>query len=131
MVTKTKNMILENLSSFLFGVIMTFIFQILFGGNKGFFKLIDEFKEKLPPKQKKAEISYNENIGFQHMNLTKLETPLNRHDLDYLLKQLEIFDYKSIYFKRKEIESYARNIQRLITTTNDVKFCVGILQELF
>jgi hypothetical protein len=127
---KTENMIVENFVSFFFGVIMTFLFQRLFGGNKDFFKIIDEFKTKLPPKDKKAETKYNETIGMQHMNLDTLKPSIETKDMDYFLKQLEDFNYKSIYFKSKQIESYSKNIQRIIKTTKCELFSIGILQEL-
>ena len=109
---------------------MTFLLQRLFGGNKEFFRIIDEFKKKLPPKDKKAESKYNETIRMQHMNLDTLKPSIETKDLDYFLKQLEDFDYKSVYFKRKQIESYSRNIQRIIKTTKWELFSIGILQEL-
>jgi hypothetical protein len=123
-------MIVENFVSFLFGVIMTFLLERLFGGNKEFFKIIDEFKKKLPPKDKKAESKYNETIGMQHMNLDTLKASIETKDVDYFLKQLEDFNYKSVYFKRKHIESYSKNIQRIIKTTKWELFSIGILQEL-
>ena len=67
-------MLTDNFVSFFFGVLMTFLLQRLFGGNKEFFKIIDEFTKKLPPKDKKAKLSFNENLGLQHMNLDTLET---------------------------------------------------------
>ncbi len=98
--------------------------------DKEFFKIIDEFKKKLPPKDKTAESKYNETIGMQHMNLDTLKSHIETKDMDYFLKQLEDFDYKSVYFKRKQIESYSRNIQRIIKTTKWELFSIGILQEL-
>lgn len=123
-------MIFENFISFFFGVIMTFLLQRLFGGNKAFFNIIEEFRKKLPPSYKRAESDFNEMIGLEQMNLSKLDSNINRNDLDYLLKQLEDFDYESIYLKRKHIKRYSQNIQRLIKTTENDKFCIGILQEL-
>ncbi len=123
-------MLTENFVSFFFGVLMTFLLQRLFGGNKEFFKIIDEFRKKLPPKDKKAKSSFNEHLGLQHMNLDTLETNIEKSDLDYFLKQLEDFDYKSVYFNKKQIKSYSENLQRLIKTTSWEKFGVGILQEL-
>lgn len=122
-------MILENFVSFFFGVIMTFFLQKLFGGNKEFFKIIDEFKTKLPPKDKKAVSKYNHAIGMQHMNLDTLKPSIDTKDMNYFLKQLEDLDYKSVYFKRKPIESYSKNIQRIIKTTKWELFSIGILQE--
>lgn len=123
-------MLTENLVSFFFGMSMTFILQKAFEGNVEFFKIIDEFRKKLPPKDKKAKSGFNENLGMQHMNLNTLESNINRSDLDYFLKQLEDFDHKSVYFRRKQIKSYSQNIQRLIKTTTSEKFSIGILQEL-
>jgi len=124
-------MIVENFVSFFFGVIMTFLLQKLFEGNIAFFNILEEFTKKLPPNYKRAETSFNDRLGLQHMNLSKLESNINRNDLDFLLKQLENFDYQSIFFKRSQIKKYSQNIQRLIKTNDNDKFCVGLLQELF
>jgi hypothetical protein len=109
---------------------MTFLLQRLFGGNKEFFKIIDEFKKKLPPKDKKAESKFNEKIGLQHMNLDTLKSNIETKDIDYFLKQLEDFDYNSVFFKREKIENYSKNIQRIIKTTKWELFSIGILQDL-
>jgi len=123
-------MIIENLFSFLFGVGMTFFIQHLFGANKEFFRIINNFRKKLPPKNKKAIVGYNERIGVSQMNLSSLKTTLNEKELDFFLKELEDFDYNSLYFRKNKIEKYSRNLQRIINTTDWKIFGVGILQEV-
>lgn len=123
-------MIIDNLVSFFFGALMTFILKHLFGGNKEFFKIINNFRKKLPPKDNKAIISYNENLKMSHMNLNNLKTNLDEKELNFFLKELEDFDYSKIYFRKKKVEEYSRNLQRIIKTTNWKLFGIGILQEI-
>jgi hypothetical protein len=125
-----RSMLTENLVSFFFGILMTFIVQRLFGGNKDFFKIIEKFRKKLPPKDKKAKIVSKGFIGMQHMNLKTLEYYITNNDLDYFLKELEDFDYKNVYLRRNQIKSYSQNIQRIIKTKSFEKFKIGMLQEI-
>ncbi|WP_291116208.1 hypothetical protein [Flavobacterium sp. UBA6135] len=123
-------MIIDNLISFFFGVLMTFLLQHLFGGNKEFFRIVNDFRKKLPPKDKKAIIGYNENLGMSHMNLNTLKTSLDEKELDFFLKELEDFDYSKVYFRKKKVEGYSRNLQRILKTTDWKLFGIGILQEI-
>lgn len=123
-------MIIDNLISFFFGIFMTFLFHHLFGGNKEFFRIINDFRRKLPPKDKKAQIGYNENLGVSHMNLSTLKTNLDQKEIDFFLKELEDFDYSKVYFRKKKIQGYSRNLQRIIKTTDWKLFGVGMLQEI-
>lgn len=106
-------MIIDNLISFFFGVFMTFFIQHLFGGNKEFFRIMNDLRKKLPPKDKKATIGYNENLGISQMNFNTLKTNLDVKELDFFLKELEDFDYSKVYFRKKEVESYSRILQRI------------------
>ena len=123
-------MLIDNFVSFIFGVILTFIGQQMISGNKEFFRIISDFRKKLPPKYKKAKSGYNEELCFYHMDLNTLKTNIETRDIDNFLKELEDFDYKSLKFKRKQIEKYSKNIQRLIKTTDWELFSIGILQEI-
>lgn len=106
------------------------IIKLLFSGNIEFFKIINEFKKKLPPSYKKAEIITNNNKMFSEMDLSVMNTKLDDIELDKFAKELEDFDYGRIYFKKKGIKKYTRNIQRIIRTTDDIKFKIGMLQKL-
>jgi len=123
-------MIIDNLISFFFGVLMTFLLQHLFGGNKEFFRIVNDLRKKLPPKDKKAIIGYNENLGMSHMNINTLKTSLDEKELDFFLKELEDFDYSKVYFRKKKVEGYSRNLQRILKTTDWKLFGIGILQEI-
>jgi hypothetical protein len=46
------------------------------------------------------------------------------------LRELENIEYNKMVFKRKNIEGYSRNIQRIINTTNWDKFLIGLLDEM-
>ncbi len=97
---------------------------------KSFFRILNDFRKKLPPKDKKATIGFNENIGMSHMNLNTLKTNIDEKELHFFLKELEDFDYSKVYFKKKKVEEYSRNLQRIIKTTDWKLFGVGILQEI-
>ncbi len=109
---------------------MTFLLQHLFGGNKEFFRIVNDFRKKLPPKDKKATIGYNENLGMSQMNINTLKSSLGEKELDFFLKELEGFDYSKVYFRKNKVEGYSRNLQRIIKTTDCKLFGIGLLQEI-
>jgi hypothetical protein len=124
--------IFSNLLSFLFVGILTIliglIVKILFSENIKFFKLIKEFRKKLPPKHKKAVIK--EQAVLSHMQLDNLEYNITQADIDVFLKELETIEYGRIIFKKRCIEDYSRNIQRIIKSTKWDKFLIGILDVM-
>jgi hypothetical protein len=123
-------MIINSIVSFLLGVILTMFGQRILGGNKEFFRIINSFRKKLPPKNKKAKINNDEQLGVSHMALDSLKTYIKTSDIDYFLKELEDFNYDDLIFKKRPIVKYSKNIQRIIKTTKSESFTVGILQEI-
>lgn len=100
-------------------------------GNKDFFKILNEFQDKLPPVQKRAKQHYDENLGFVIVNTSKMQmSNLTTKDIDLFQKKLENFNYKRILFKQKEIVSYSNNIQRLIKTSKWEEFGIAMVQSI-
>jgi hypothetical protein len=64
------------------------------------------------------------------MNLNTLKTSLDEKELDFFLKELEDFDYSKVYFRKKKVEGYSRNLQRILKTTDWKLFGIGLLQEI-
>jgi hypothetical protein len=124
--------ITSNIISFfiggILGVSINIISKRLFSTNKKFFEIIEEFKKKLPPSNKKAVISQERT--YTHMHLKNLKHNVTQTDVDMFLRELENIEYNKMVFKRKNIEGYSRNIQRIINTTNWDKFLIGLLDEM-
>lgn len=102
----------------------------LFKANSDFFKLLNEFHDKLPPKHKQATKHYDivplatvMNTGNMKMNLTTAE-------IDAFHKKLENFNYNQIIFRRKAIRGYSENIQRLLRDARWEEFGVATVQGL-
>ncbi len=106
------------------------VLGFVFKGNRDFFKIIHDFQIKLPPSHKKAKKDIDDNIGFTILNVTSMQTHLSTSDIDLFHKRLETFNYSRIFFKRKEILNFSKNVQRILRTTPDEKFKVSMLQVL-
>jgi len=102
----------------------------LVNGNRKFFNILNDFKKKLPPSHKKAKVGVLAPYGFTHIDTSKMQTHIDSKELDLFLKQLEDFDYSSIYFKRKQILSYSNNLQRHLKNYKWEKFGIAIIQQL-
>ena len=104
---------------------------IMFKGNRDFFKLIDEFHEKLPPQHKQATKSGVVIFeGMTHIDTTNMELHLTRQEIDLFHKRLENFKYNRVLFKRKAIISYSNNLQRLLRSNTWDKFNIAIIQSI-
>ncbi|MGZ4054404.1 MAG: hypothetical protein ACXVDZ_16975 [Bacteroidia bacterium] len=102
---------------------------IAFKANRDFFKLIDEFHEKLPPQHKKAKIIQTD-LPFTVVDTGPMKLSISTEEIDLFHKRLENFKYQRILFKRKEIKSYSKNIQRLLATSAWEKFGISTVQSL-
>lgn len=97
-------------------------------GNYKFFNLINDFTKKLPPNHKKAKVGAIPQ-GITQVNMTEMKTHIDTKDIDIFLKELETFNYNSIFFRKKEIISFSNNLQRHLR--NDwQKFGIAIIQQL-
>lgn len=105
------------------------LFAFLFKGNKLFIKIIKDFEKKLPPTTKKALKSDDHKLGVTHFNLNHQKSAITIKELDELLRTLEVFDYDSIYFNKKNILDYSNNLQRIIKTS-EYPFVITFLQEI-
>jgi len=102
----------------------------LFKANRDFFKLLNEFQDKLPPKQKRAKENLDIFPYMKVVDTTNMKMNLTTAEIDLFQKKLENFSYNRIIFKRKEILSYSNNLQRLIRTSAWEKFGIAIIQNL-
>ncbi len=84
------------LTEFLYNTIL-----FLLKGNRDFFKLIDEFHEKLPPQNKRATNFKESNLGITTIDTTNMKMNLTTTEIDLFHKKLETFKYHKIYFGRK------------------------------
>ena len=104
--------------------------HILFKANRDFFKLLNDFQEKLPVKHKKAIENKEIVPPFTFIDTTNMKMNLTTQEIDLFLKKLETFNYNRIVFRRKKIQAYSNNIQRLIRTSAWEKFGIAIIQNL-
>lgn len=98
--------------------------------NRDFFKIIDEFQEKLPPQHKRAKEDKTKAELFTFIDTTKMETHLNTQDIDLFVRRLETFKYHRILFGRKAIKRFSSNLQRIISTSGWEKFGLALVQNL-
>lgn len=99
-------------------------------GNRDFFKIINDFQDKLPPKYKKAEEYIDEKRGFTVVNTSEMKMNLTTKEIDLFHKKLENFNYNLVFFKNKEIKSYSKNLQRLLSTSGWDKFSIAMVQKI-
>lgn len=104
--------------------------QILFKGNRAFFKLLQEFQDKLPPIHKRAKERQDILPALNVLDTSKMKMNLTTAEIDTFNKKLENFNYSRIIFKRKEITAYSKNLQRLIRESPWEKFGIAIIQNL-
>ena len=98
--------------------------------NREFFKILDEFQEKLPPHHKRAKEDKKKFELFTFIDTTKMETHLTTQDIDLFVRKLETFKYQRILFRRKSILVYSSNLQRIIRTSGWEKFGLALVQNL-
>lgn len=109
------------------------LYTILFflKGNRDFFKLLSDFQDKLPPQQKRAQKTFTPLLPYVTViDTTQMKMNLTTADIDLFQKKLENFNYNLIFFKRKKIESYSKNLQRLICNAGWEKFGIALVQNL-
>lgn len=107
-----------------------FVFKFLFKANRDFFKLLDDFQEKLPPRQKRAKESTGIIPYIITIDTTRMQMNLTSQEIDMFQKKLETFRYSRIIFKRKEIENYSNNLQRIISDSPWNVFGIAMIQKL-
>lgn len=105
-------------------------FLLALKGNRDFFKLVNEFHDKLPPKHKRANKEYDSNSTFTVLDTTNMKMNITTAEIDLFHKKLENFNYSRIIFRRKRIESYSKNLQRLLSSASWEKFGIAMIQNL-
>lgn len=98
-------------------------------GNLKFHLMLKAFKAKLPPKHKIAKHVGQNSIGFNLVDLSSFKSFITERDADAFCKELEDFNYDSIYFKRKQIEGYSKNLRRLLSSGN-MKVSIAMVQQV-
>ena len=86
------------------GYFKDFIFStilLIFKGNRDFFKIINDFHDKLPPKNKRAEEITDISNRFTVMNTTNMKMNLTTKDIDLFHKKLENFNYNLFFLKKR------------------------------
>lgn len=99
-------------------------------GNRDFFKILKDFQDKLPPKHKRATKRNDISTYITTLDTTNMKMNLTTQDIDLFHKKLENFNYDRIFFKRKKIISYSKNIQRLLSTSQWEKFGIAMVQTV-
>jgi hypothetical protein len=102
----------------------------LIKSNRDFFKILDDFRSKLPPPNKKAKIHSLNSIPFNTVDVTDAHYNLSDADVDSFHKKLEIFNYNRVIIGRKKIESFSKNIQRHLSNGKTTKFKLSTIQLL-
>ncbi len=120
--------------------ILTLGLKPLYDKNMSYFKLIRDFRLKLPRPQNQArkitanEIETNPFLpnSLKYVNaidLSTLQANLSEQDLDLFFNSINHFDYSFMFFK-KYYKNYSRNILRLAPKSKNKDFHLAILQEL-
>jgi hypothetical protein len=98
--------------------------------NMDFFKILKDFQKRLPPSGKKA-YKKDSFFGITHLNTSQMQiNNLSTSNIDLFQKELEDFNYKRVLFKRKEIELYSNNLQRILKDSAWEKFGIAIIQQI-
>lgn len=106
------------------------VITYLFKANRDFFKIIDDFHDKLPPQNKKAQKSTEVHQYMTTVNVGALKMNLTTEEIDQFHKKLENFKYDRIIFKKKRIIEFSKNIQRLLNSNSWDEFTISIIQDL-
>ncbi|MFN8316135.1 MAG: hypothetical protein U0T32_06790 [Chitinophagales bacterium] len=124
---QTIDLVFKTLQYFPFSLVPYYLVK----GNRDFFKIIDELQLKLPPKYKKAKVLNGSLIPyFQTINLTNVHYNLSDIEIDLIHKRLETFNYKTIIFNRKKIETFSKNIQRHLSNGKTKESKLSMIQML-
>jgi hypothetical protein len=111
----------------------------LYEKNLSYYKMIREFREKLPRRQNEArKLSEAEKknspvlSSLQHFTVVDLsthKTSLNEADLDMFYNKLESFDYSFMFFKNY-YKRYTRNLNRFNPKAQHKNFDLVMLQNV-
>ena len=119
--------------------ILTLGLKPLYEKNLSYYKIIKDFREKLPRRQKEARKVTGEEIknspllsSLQHfavIDLSTHKTSLSESDIDIFYNKLDSFDYTFILFK-KYYKKYTRNLNRFNPKAEHKNFDLVMLQNI-
>jgi hypothetical protein len=120
--------------------ILTVGLKPLYEKNFSYYKLISDFRKKLPRPQNEArklsekEIEQNPFLPneFKHFTVVDVSThkpTLNEQDLDFFYNSIKDFDYSFMIFK-EYYKKRSANILRLKPTVNYNSLALVVLQEI-
>ncbi len=85
------------IADILFNTVLIFI-----KGNRDFFKIIDDFHNKMPPQHKRAKELSDASLIMTVVDTTNMKMNLKSADINLFQKKLENFNYDRIIFRKKE-----------------------------
>jgi hypothetical protein len=117
----------------LIGIITTIFIAIpafVTSGNRAFFKIINDFKSKLPIMSKRASEDLLVLKGLTHIDTSNMVMRLSKSEIDSFHKSLELFNYNKILFRKKKTIKFSNNLQRHLNSKHWDKFNIAIIQNL-
>jgi hypothetical protein len=119
--------------------ILTLGLKPLYEKNLSYYKIIRDFREKLPRHQNEArrigedEIKNNPLLSslqnFTVLDLSTHRTSLSESEIDLFYNKLNSFDYGFILFK-KHYKSYTKNLNRFKPKAENKNFDLAMLQNV-
>jgi len=120
--------------------ILTLGIKPLYTKNLSFYKLIDDFRRKLPRQQevvKKLTLNEVERKfplleSAKHFNVVEVSTNkvnLTEVDLDVFYNNIYYFDYSLVFFK-KYYQNYSKNLNRLKPKVENENLDIIVLQDI-
>ena len=119
--------------------LLTLGIKPLYEKNLSYYKIIKEFREKLPRQQNEArklgdkEIKNNPVLTdlqyFTVIDLSTHKTSISEADLDTFYNKLNYFDYSFVFFK-KYYKKYTRNLNRFNPRAEHKNFDLAVLQNV-
>lgn len=106
------------------------ILRWLLRKNIEFFKLLEEFELKLPPKKDGIKTYTDNQFNLTEIRIEEVISDIEKKDLNSFLKKLEKFEYNKVYFKRNKIKMYSNNLQRIINTTPNRELTISLIDKI-
>ncbi len=120
--------------------ILTFGLKRLYDNTNSYYKIIKEFREKLPRSSNKAKILTSEEVKrnpylgsfFESMTVFDMSThkmSIAESDIDIFYNRITEFDYRYIFFKNY-YKGFTRNLNRFNPKAKNGNFDLIVLQEV-
>ncbi len=119
---------------------MSFGLKPLYDKNISYYKIIKEFRERLPRQQNRAKSLTSEEIekhplldnDFKYVNVINTsthKTTVSEVEIDLFYNKLNDFDYRFVFF-RNYYKSFTRNLNRFNPKAENGNFHLIIVQKL-